>query len=96
MNLFKPLLTFALFSTVLIISPTILNNAFAQEDGRWYVGDGAKNDMYVTYKVQEQDTNAGRPFKTIILKYNETGKYWVVHVVVDRDAYTMERTSERP
>ena len=84
MNLFKPLLTFALFSTVLIISPTILNNAFAQEDGRWYVGDGAKNDMYVTYKVQEQDTNAGRPFDmTIYFKeYNETGKYWVAPTFV--------------
>ena len=48
MNLFKPLLTLALFSTVLITSHTTLNNAFAQEDGRWFVGDGAKNDMYVT------------------------------------------------
>ncbi len=83
-NLFKPLLTFALFSTVLIVSPTILNNAFAQEDGRWYVGDGAKKDMYVTYKVQEHDTNAGRPFEmTIYFKeFNETGKYWIAPTFV--------------
>ena len=74
----KPLVMFVLLSTVLIISQSKLNNALGQEDGRWYVGDGAKNDMYVTYKVQEQDTNAGRPFDmTIYFKeYNETGKYW--------------------
>lgn len=83
MNLLKPLI-FALFSTVLVISPTIMNNAFAQEDGRWYVGDGAKNDMYVTYKVQEQDTNAGRPFDmTIYFKeFNQTGNYWVAPTFV--------------
>ena len=84
MNFIKQLLTLTLFSTVLIISPTIMNNAFAQEDGRWYVGDGAKNDMYVTYKVQEQDTNAGRPFyMTIYFKeFNQTGKYWVAPTFV--------------
>ena len=84
MNFIKQLLTLTLFSTVLLISPTIMNNAFAQEDGRWYVGDGAKNDMYVTYKVQEQDTNAGRPFyMTIYFKeFNQTGKYWVAPTFV--------------
>lgn len=84
MNLFKPLLMLALFSTVLIISQTNLNNAFAQEDGRWYVGDGAKNDLYVTYRVQEQDTNAGRPFEiTIYFKeFNQTGNYWVAPTFV--------------
>jgi hypothetical protein len=83
-SLYKPLVMFVLFSTVLIISPSSLNTALAQEDGRWYVGDGAKNDMYVTYKVQEQDTNAGRPFDmTIYFKeYNETGKYWVAPTFV--------------
>ena len=80
----KPLVMFVLISTVLIISQSNLNNALAQEDGRWYVGDGAKKDMYVTYKVQEQDTNAGRPFDmTIYFKeYNETGKYWVAPTFV--------------
>lgn len=83
-SLYKPLGMFVLFSTVLIISPSSLNTALAQEDGIWYVGDGAKNDMYVTYKVQEQDTNAGRPFDmTIYFKeYDETGKYWVAPTFV--------------
>lgn len=74
----------ALFSTVLIISQTTSNNAFAQVDGRWYVGDGAKSDMYVTYRVQEQDTNAGRPFEmTIYFKeFNQTGNYWVAPTFV--------------
>jgi len=58
----KPIvLLTVIISTVLIVSQSNLNNALAQEDSRWYVGDGAKKDMYVTYKVQEQDTNAGRP-----------------------------------
>ncbi|MDW0136587.1 MAG: hypothetical protein QOK70_02285, partial [Nitrososphaeraceae archaeon] len=80
----KPIVMFVLLSTVLIISQSKLNNALGQEDGRWYVGDGAKKDMYVTYKVQEQDTNAGRPFDmTIYFKeYNETGKYWVAPTFV--------------
>jgi len=80
----KPLVMFVLLSTVLIISQSKLNNALGQEDGRWYVGDGAKKDLYVTYKVQEQDTNAGRPFDlTIYFKeYNETGKYWVAPAFV--------------
>ncbi len=90
-SLCKPLVMFVLISTVLIISQSNLNNALAQEDGRWYVGDGAKNDMYVTYKAQEQDTNAGRPFDmTIYFKeYNETGKYWVAPTfVVDQGRVT--------
>ncbi|HEY7695442.1 MAG TPA: hypothetical protein VH797_05035 [Nitrososphaeraceae archaeon] len=84
MNLLKPLLTFVLFSTVLLISQTTMNFAFAQVDGRWYVGDGAKNDMYVTYRIQEQDTNAGRPFDmTIYFKeFNQTGNYWVAPTFV--------------
>ena len=84
MNLLKPLLTFALFSTVLLISQTTMNFAFAQVDGRWYVGDGAKNDMYVTYRIQEQDTNAGRPFDmTIYFKeFNQSGNYWVAPTFV--------------
>jgi len=70
---------FVLFSTVLLLSQSNLNNALAQKSDLWYVGDGAKKDMYVTYRVQEQDTNSGRPFNiTIYFKdFNSTGNYWV-------------------
>jgi hypothetical protein len=69
---------FVLLSTVLLISQSNLNSAVGQGNDLWYVGDGAKKDMYVTYKVQDQDTNGGRPFDmTIYFKdYNDTGKYW--------------------
>jgi len=70
---------FVLFSTVLLLSHSNLNSALAQASDLWYVGDGAKKDMHVTYRVQEQDTNSGRPFEmTIYFKdFNSTGHYWV-------------------
>lgn len=70
---------FVLFSTILLFSQSNLNSAVAQGNDLWYVGDGAKKGMYVTYRVQNQDTNNGRPFDmTIFFKdYNSTGKYWV-------------------
>ncbi len=75
---------FVLLSTVLLISQSNLNNAVAQGNNLWYVGDGAKKGMYVTYKVQDQDTNGGRPFDmTIYFKdYNDTGKYWIAPTFV--------------
>jgi hypothetical protein len=77
-SLYKPFMMFVLLSTVLLISQSNWNSAVAQGNDLWYVGDGAKKDMYVTYKVQDQDTNGGRPFDmTIYFKdYNDTGKYW--------------------
>ena len=84
LSLGKPIIVFALLSSLLLISQTSMNKGLAQAGNLWYVGDGAKNDMYVTYRVQEQDTNAGRPFDmTIYFKeYNETGKYWVAPTFV--------------
>ena len=84
LSLGKPIIVFALFSSLLLISQSSLNKGLAQAGNLWYVGDGAKKDMYVTYRVQEQDTNAGRPFDmTIYFKeYNETGKYWVAPTFV--------------
>jgi hypothetical protein len=82
-SLCKPIITIVLFSTILLLSQSNLKNAQAADD-LWYVGDGAKKDMYVTYRVQEQDTNSGRPFiMTIYFKdYNSTGHYWVAPTFV--------------
>jgi hypothetical protein len=82
-GLAKMVLTCALFAALLIGSQVISNVAQAADD-LWYVGDGAKPDTFVTYKIQEQDTNSGRPFEmTIYFKeYNSTGKYWVAPVFV--------------
>ena len=51
------------------------NSAFAQGDS-WYVGKGAKPDAYYTYKIQNLDTNQGRPFlMTMYLKeFDEENK----------------------
>jgi len=61
LSLCKPFIVFALLSSLLLISQSSMNKGLAQAGNLWYVGDGAKKDMYVTYRVQEQDTNAGRP-----------------------------------
>ena len=75
---------FVLFSTILLFSQSSMNNAVAQGNNLWYVGDGAKKGTYLTYKIQDQDTNAGRPFDmTIYFKeYNNTGKYWIAPTFV--------------
>jgi hypothetical protein len=83
-SLYKPLMMFVLLSTVLLISQSNSNSAVAQGNDLWYVGDGVKEGMYVTYRVQDQDTNGGRPFDiTIYFKdFNDTGKYWVAPTFV--------------
>jgi hypothetical protein len=61
--------------------------ADAQQSDMWYVGKGAKENTYYTYKIQDGETNQGQPFiMTIYFKdYNEAGKYWIAPVfVVDR------------
>jgi hypothetical protein len=82
--LYKPIMMLVLFSTILLFSQSSLNNAVAQGNNLWYVGDGAKKGMYVTYRIQDQDTNAGRPFlMTIYFKdHNDTGKYWIAPTFV--------------
>jgi len=78
-SIYKPMLAFVLFSVILLFSQSNTNKAVAQGNNLWYVGDGAKKGMYLTYSVQDADTNAGRPFDmTIYFKdFNNTGKYWV-------------------
>jgi hypothetical protein len=61
--------------------------ANAQQNDMWYVGKGAKENTYYTYKIQDHDTNQGQPFTmTVFFKdFNETGKYWIAPVfVVDK------------
>ena len=66
----------------------ILSSGFsrlAAADNNWYVGQGVKANMYVTYKIQSHDTNQGQPFTmTIYFKeYNNTGHYWVAPVYIN-------------
>ena len=51
------------------------------------MGKGAKPGMYLTYKVQEHDTNQGQPFTiTLYFKRFDSNKhYWIAPVfVVDK------------
>jgi hypothetical protein len=38
------------------------NNEIYAQSNTWYVGKGLQPDTYYTYKIQEHDTNQGRPF----------------------------------
>ena len=73
---------------VIMSALVILSSGFgrlAAADNNWYVGQGVKANMYVTYKIQSHDTNQGQPFTmTIYFKeYNSTGHYWVAPVYVN-------------
>jgi hypothetical protein len=50
------------------------NNAYASDDN-WYVGEGVKDNMYVTYRIQDYDTNNGAPYTMTIYfeKQDEDG-----------------------
>jgi hypothetical protein len=70
-------------SSIVLMNTLVPNSAFAQGDS-WYVGKGAKPDAYYTYKIQNLDTNQGRPFlMTMYLKeFDEANKYWIAPVFV--------------
>jgi hypothetical protein len=60
------------------------NNAYASDDN-WYVGEGVKDNMYVTYKIQDYDTNNGAPYTMTIYfeKQDQDGDWIAPAFVVD-------------
>ena len=59
-----------------------IKNAYAA-DNNWYVGEGAKQNMYVKYNIRELDTNNGRPFEmTIYFKEKDDKGNWIAPVFV--------------
>jgi hypothetical protein len=60
------------------------NNAYASDD-KWCVGEGVKDDMYVTYRIQDYDTNNGTPYTMTIYfeKQDEDGDWIAPAFVVD-------------
>ena len=60
------------------------NNVYAADDN-WYVGEGAKGDMYVTYRIQDIDTNNGAPYTMTIYfeKQDQDGDWIAPAFVVD-------------
>jgi hypothetical protein len=58
------------------------NNAYAFDD-KWYVGEGVKDDMYVTYRIQDYDTNNGTPYTmTIYFEKQDEDRDWIVQAFV--------------
>ena len=89
----KGLRILGLSLTVLIILigiPTyflLFNNEVSAQSNTWYVGKGVQPDTYYTYKIQEHDTNQGRPFLlTIYFKeFDKDKNYWIApFFIVDR------------
>lgn len=83
-------------SIALINTPisVIYSGSVYGADDNWYVGKGAKPNMYVTYKIQSHDTNQGQPFTmTIYFKeFNDTGHYWVAPVYVNDEGKIINGT----
>jgi hypothetical protein len=73
----------ALLATTAILS--FSSYAYAA-DNNWYVGEGAKPDTYVTYRIQDLYTNNGRPFVMTIYfqKQDESGDWTAPVTVVDQ------------
>ena len=82
------LLPLFIVPVLLILLTTLeLRSNYAYGAENWYVGKGAKPGMYLTYSVQEHDTNQGQPFTiTLYFKEFDSNKhYWIVPVfVVDK------------
>jgi hypothetical protein len=57
--------------------------AFAQATDIWYPGEGVKQDTFVKYKIQEIDTNDGKPFELTMYfqEQNQDGD-WIVPTFV--------------
>ena len=60
-----------------------IKNAYAADDNNWFLGKGAKPNIYVTYKIYEHDTNEGQPFEmTIWFKQQDKTGNWIAPVFV--------------
>lgn len=61
------------------------NSATNNDDNWWYVGKGAKENMYMKYQMQYYSVNNGQPFNMTIHfhKFNNTREYWLTSVLVE-------------
>jgi len=76
----------SLIMSSLFLFGSNIEYAHAQSNN-WFVGKGAQENTYYSYKIQNHDVNQGRPFlMTIYFKeFNDKGQYWIAPVfVVDR------------
>ena len=59
------------------------NNLVFAQDNNWYVGEGVKQNMYVTYRISDHDLENGRPYTmTIYFKEQDPNGNWIAPVTV--------------
>lgn len=64
-------------------SAALSSRAFAQADDLWYPGEGVKQDMYMTYRIQEIDTADGDPFIMTMWFKEQQNEDWIVPTYVE-------------
>lgn len=65
----------------LLAAALVTSRAYAADD-LWYPGEGVKQDMYVTYRIQELDANDGRPYEMTIYFKEQSNGDWIVPTYV--------------
>ena len=90
------ILILAAFSTagMLALDKSYLTKS-AYADDSWYLGKGAQPNMWLTYKIQNHDTNQGQPFTMNIYfkQFDPKNNYWIAPVfVVDQSGNVINGT----
>lgn len=76
----------------LAVAGAATTTAYAQSD-TWYVGEGAKQDTYVKYRIQEFDTNNDDPFEmTIYFQEQDQDGNWVAPAFVEYKGHVYSGT----
>jgi len=89
-------LAFALVALLLAYGASAValsDSVYGQEDNVWYPGEGVKQDMFVTFRIQEFDTNEGQPYEMTMYFQEQQGGDWIVPTfVIDEDGRVIEGT----
>jgi hypothetical protein len=63
-------------------SVALTSSVYAQEDDLWYPGEGVKQDMYIKYRIQEEQTNDRQPFELTMYFQEQVDGDWIVPAFV--------------
>lgn len=89
-------LAFTLVASLLTFGASTValsGSAHAQQDNLWYPGEGVQQDMYVTYRIVELDTNDEQPYEmTLYFQEQQNGNWVVPTFVVDDDGRVINGT----
>lgn len=90
-------LAFALVALLLAFGASTMalsGSAHAQSDDLWYPGEGVQQDMFVTYRIQEIDTNNEQPYEMTLYfqEQNQDGDWTVPTFIVDDDGSVISGT----